>query len=432
MTDNDDTLRASERAILGSFLLAPNEAVRPALEVLTSADFSDARLGDLYDVVATMYGEGTPIELISVVAEAARSAGPARHMHAAEIFDLQAETFTASNVGWHINQVAEGAGKRRMKAHGTRLAQLAEGDMDLGELMKLARGEWESITHHTASELEAVTLGELLIGQDDYDWLIPDLLERLDRLILTGGEGSGKSTLARQIAILAAAGIHPTTFKAIKPIRVLVVDAENSARQWRRKARPLAAKAAQVGARDPRQHMHVVAMDQMEKTQGRLDLTKERDLGAVHRLIDRHEPDLLLIGPLYKLVPGAINSDDDAAPLLTALDSLRARGVAMVMEAHAGHGTGSSGDREWRPRGSAALMGWPEFGMGLAMDRSALMPGQPPTVFNLLRWRGDRDERAWPHTLVRGGVWPWTDDSSSHAQGLGPTWTPSHHAAVAS
>ena len=159
MTDSDDTLRASERAILGSFLLAPNEAVRPALEVLTAADFSDARLGDLYDVVATMYGEGTPIELISVVAEAARSAGPARHMHAAEIFDLQAETFTASNVGWHINQVAEGAGKRRMKAHGTRLAQLADGDMDLGELMKLARGEWESITHHTASELEAVTLG---------------------------------------------------------------------------------------------------------------------------------------------------------------------------------------------------------------------------------------------------------------------------------
>jgi hypothetical protein len=46
-------------------------------------------------------------------------------------------------------------------------------------------------------------------SDDEPDWLIPDLLERRDRLILTGEEGLGKSYLLRQIAIMAAAGLDP-------------------------------------------------------------------------------------------------------------------------------------------------------------------------------------------------------------------------------
>ncbi|MBK0297059.1 hypothetical protein IAE22_34985, partial [Bacillus sp. S34] len=82
-------------------------------------------------------------------------------------------------------------------------------------------------------------------------------------------------------------------------------------------------------------------------------------------------PDVLFIGPLYRLIPRAINSDDDAAPLLAALDTLRDRGLAMVIEAHAGHAVGHGGERDLRPRGSAALLGWPEFGLGLRQDKKA-------------------------------------------------------------
>jgi replicative DNA helicase len=131
-------------------------------------------------------------------------------------------------------------------------------------------------------------------------------------------------------------------------------------------------------------------------------LTRDAHLGQVHRLIDEFEPDVLFVGPLYRLTSRAINSDDDAAPLLSALDTLRDRGVALVMEAHAGHAVSSGGDREMRPRGSAALMGWPEFGMGIRQSKV------DPSTFDLVRWRGDRDQRNWPRFMKRGGVWSWT------------------------
>jgi replicative DNA helicase len=116
--------------------------------------------------------------------------------------------------------------------------------------------------------------------------------------------------------------------------------------------------------------------------------------------VDVHKPDLLYIGPLYKITSGAIQTDDDAAPLLVALDSLRERGLALLMEAHAAKGDGS-GTRDLRPRGSAALMGWPEFGFGLhPLDNGDV---------ELKRWRGDRDQRAWPTFMTRGHDWPWEE-----------------------
>jgi hypothetical protein len=98
-------------------------------------------------------------------------------------------------------------------------------------------------------DVHSITLGELLAQKDDEpDWLIPDLLERRDRLILTGEEGLGKSYLLRQFAIMAAAGLHPfNDLIHMKPVKVMVIDCENSEAQVRRKARGIAAYAAYHG-----------------------------------------------------------------------------------------------------------------------------------------------------------------------------------------
>jgi len=242
--------------------------------------------------------------------------------------------------------------------------------------------------------LAAKPLSEILDGDDAYDWIIPGLIERQDRAVFTGGEGAGKTTLMRQMAVLSAAGIHPFTFQPIKPVNVLVVDAENTERQWRRAVRWTSARAAEIGAVDPRHSLHITAGK-------RIDVTRGSHLGEIHRLVDLHKPDVLFIGPLYKLVPKAITNDDDAAPLLVALDSLRERGLALIMEAHAGKANGSDGERNLAPRGSAALMGWPEFGLGLRHT-------EDPKLVDVIRWRGDRDERDWPTRMYKGGDWPWT------------------------
>lgn len=391
----------AERAVVGAGLLDPN-TIRLAIDHCTPDDFRNPVLGQVFELMIGLRSAGYPVDEVTLAA-AARDRG-FRAVTPLALFDVKANTPTAAGVGAYARLVHEGGVSRRMVMAGTRIAQIGQSDGDLTERFAAADAEWRTVAGSAAARARAKTLREVLAEQDDdYDWLIPGLLERGDRFLLTGTEGLGKSTLVRQIAVCAAAGIHPLTFAPMDPLTVLVVDGENSERQWRRKTRALTWKAAREGQRDPQDatFLHCVA---------RMDLTSDRDLGFVHALVDEHEPDLLAIGPLYKLVPGAINDDTDAAPLINALDSLRGRGLALVMEAHAGHAQTKGGERDLRPRGSSALLGWPEFGYGLAVDKSEDPGG---SVVRMVRWRGDRDERAWPELLIRGGDWPWTDHSPS-------------------
>jgi hypothetical protein len=351
----------------------------------------------VYAIMLELYASSRPVDPISVDV-AIRESGTVRGVTAADLHTLMQETPTAENADYYARIVADRAGKRRIAKMGRIATQAGESDYSLEEAMGIVRGEWEAIHRQSATQLESKPLGEILQGSDEYDWLIPDLLERQDRVIITGGEGGGKSTFVRQLTILPAAGIHPTTFEEIEPLKVVVVDAENTERQWRRKARGIVAAAHARGIADPRT-LEVACVP-------RLDITREKDLGAIHRLIDKHQPDMLAIGPLYKLTPRAITSDDDAAPVINALDQLRGRDIALVMEAHAGHAMTAGGDRNLRPRGSSALLGWPEFGFGLAKDPD------DPHVRHVVRWRGDRDERAWPERLRWGSVFPFVDDST--------------------
>lgn len=386
----------AERAVIGAALLDPG-TLRWTSEHVGPEDFESVTLGTVYGIMLALHADGRPVDPISVDV-AIRESGTVRGVTAADLHTLMQETPTAQNADYYARIVADRAGKRRIAKMGRVATQAGESDYSLEEAMGIVRAEWESIHRQSATTLESKPLGEILQGSDEYDWLIPGLLERQDRVIITGGEGGGKSTFVRQLTILPAAGIHPTTFEEIEPLRVVVVDAENTERQWRRKSRGIVASALQRGIADPRK-IELACIP-------RLDITREKDLGAIHRLIDKHQPDMLAIGPLYKLTPKAITSDDDAAPVINALDQLRGRDIALVMEAHAGHAMTAGGDRNLRPRGSSALLGWPEFGFGLAKDPD------DPKLRHVVRWRGDRDERAWPERLRWGTVFPFVDDAT--------------------
>ncbi len=230
------------------------------------------------------------------------------------------------------------------------------------------------------------TVSEFLAVEDDpYDWLVPDVLERGDRLILTGPEGGGKSTLLRQLSVQLAAGIHPFGGEPFEPVRVLLLDVENSKRQVRRKLRPLFAAAK-------REQMPLyVAV----RPQG-LDLLQPRDRELLAGAIDAVRPDLIVGGPAYKLAGGDPTMEEPARVLAAWIDGMRAKyGLGLIMEAHSPYASGQQ-KRPLRPYGASLWSRWPEFGIHISADGE------------LSHWRGPRDERAWPTALQRGGAWPWT------------------------
>ena len=242
-------------------------------------------------------------------------------------------------------------------------------------------------------DITALTVAELLAEQDDEpDWLVPGLLERRDRLMLTGEEGLGKSHWLRQFAVHGAAGLHPLDMhRRISPLRTTVIDCENTWGQVRRKVRPMVEFAARLG-QDPSERM-------MVDCTSRMDITRDKDLARIHRLLDAQQPDLVVIGPLYRLVPRALQTDDDTAPVLAALDTIRDRGCALLMEAHAGHAIGKGGTRDLRPRGSSSLLGWPEFGYGMRHIAEGYA--------DIVQWRGPREERDWPSRVKRADGFRW-------------------------
>lgn len=224
--------------------------------------------------------------------------------------------------------------------------------------------------------------------EPEYDWLIPGLLERQDRLIVTGGEGKGKSTLLRQIGVQVAAGIHPFTLDPITPARVLYLDLENPRRLVRRALRPMRLSA---GTNLSRGYFTPVIWSEG------LDLRTPQDQIRLGDLIELVTPDLLITGPSYKLASGDPTTEEHARHVAGTIDRFRAMfGFALILEAHQPYAATPGSRRAERPYGASLWSRWPEFGLHLADDGA------------LTHWRGARDERDWPKALERGGEWPWT------------------------
>ena len=386
----------AEHYVIGACLLSA-DAVRFADAIVSPADFYRPQLGDAFAVMAEMRNAGDPIEPYTVAVRLKERG--TLGMDTMDLFRFMEATPSAHTVEFYAKQVREESVKRALRAAGQKLMQQASVDgvppsKTLSDAMEDLRG----IRDNTPSQgITSKKLSEILAVEEDHDWVVPGLFERGDRMIITGFEGFGKSTWIRQMAIQFAAGINPITMDHIEPLRVQVVDVENTEGQWRKEVRGMTAVAKKYGTADP-ENLDLAC-------HGRIDLTKDAALGAVHRLLDQNRPDILFIGPIYKMVPNGINNDDDAAPLITALDSLRDRGVVLVMEGHSPKGNGQN-VRDLSPRGSAALMGWPEFGFGLGPESDG------SDAASIQRWRGDRTRGTdWPKRLERGGPFPWTADN---------------------
>jgi AAA domain/DnaB-like helicase N terminal domain len=386
---------ASEQAVLGAVLSSAN-AGELARQALGPADFYRPQHQDLFSLITTMMRNGEPVDAVTVRPKL--ELAPIRGVDAPYLFKLIQSVPSVANVGYYATIVRGHAVRRRLIEAGHRVVQLALAEAESGiplveraisELERVrASGLGDGVTAQTYREF--LSAGEI---DDPYDWVVPGLLERGDRLVVTGTSGIGKSTLYRQMAVCAAAGIHPFTSQAVTPVVVLLIDCENGPAHIRRKLRPLIHQAAVI------QRPVADTCLWIESRVDGIDLAVDRDVSWLLRQVAGVHPDILAIGPLYRLAPRALNDDTDVAPVLNTLNLIRGKGVTILLEAH--HGRGG----DMAPRGSSALTNFPEFGLGLRPSQDANAIGR---TADLVHWRGDRDERNWPRALAAGGHWPWS------------------------
>jgi hypothetical protein len=274
---------------------------------------------------------------------------------------------------------------------------------DLNVLQKLTKAGNIVNSFNVGTPLDSgrsVSWDDLISESDDdsYDWLIENLLERGERVIVVAAEGVGKTMLARQVAILTAHGIHPFTFQRIKPVRTLMVDLENPEKIIRRSARKIVKRAKERSfTNDP-------VYDIFIKPSG-LDLLKMEDRMLLEEQIQKTNPELVVLGPLYKsfVDPGGRTSESVAIEVAKYLDSIRTvYDCALWLEHHAPLGNSMS-SRDLRPFGSAVWSRWPEFGISLQPDITSAIPD----VYDIGHFRGARDERSWPTKIKRGKLFPF-------------------------
>lgn len=395
----DAALEQAQATILAGIMDKPEQAAN-VFATVRIEDF-DQQYRLVAEAIHGLRLNRTQIDQLAVIDEMTRRGTLGRIGGASEVHRIS--QFFGS-VDYSVEIVARTARLRRLAVGGLRVQQLADQpDADpytiAQRMAEEARGVIDGI--EAEGDVLTPTLGEFLATEDHAsDWVIPGLLERADRLVLTGGEGLGKSTLFRQIGICAAAGIHPFTHQPIPPQRVLFVDCENSPGQMRRALRPLAIQAQRMGS-DPSEMVFV------ETRPEGIDVTTPEDEMWLVKRVSALQPSLLLTGSLYKMHAKNPNDEEPARQLARVLDRCRAAAnCALVIEAHSGHGFGNE-KRPVRPVGSSLWLRWPEFGYGL---RPADDFNEVERQVDLVPWRGDRSERSWPKRLRQGGTWPWRAD----------------------
>jgi RecA-family ATPase len=385
-----------EAMVVGACLY-PNDGFRDASKFVRPEDFGSTTLAKVFEIIGKLQLTGVVPDPGTVSALFPEHGIRDHQLNASQLWAMLSQAGSGSVAEFWAVRVHDVARRRRaFQAISVAGQGLNAEGLQVDDTLKQLSEDVKNLMDDTVSErIQPEFLVNLLADEnDDYDWLVEGLFEKGDRMIVTAAEGFGKTTWLRQLAVMFAAGIHPTRNCRMMSSRVLYIDPENSKSQWRREVRPMVRAASMRGTADPAHNIRLACTP-------RLNLVTGHDLAKIHRLIDEWSPEMLFIGPLYKLTSGSLNNEDDAAALINSLDSIRDRGVVLVMEAHAAKGY--SGQRNWTPRGSGALAAWPEFGLALVADP------EDENACTVERWRGDRDaQREWPKKMAKGrGTYPW-------------------------
>lgn len=412
-----------EQAVIGCALLGP--AGHVGILRLDEDDYADRRHRIIASVARDIVLRGKHLDVASLADElAARSqlstpggAGGSGYLH--ELNTLAPPAQTALHWATRVRQIAR---RRILGGRTQELSAMLAGEdsvANLDGLLATHRDHLDLLPPDLSTDEDELLTVEAMLAEADTpeDWLIPGLLERGERVVVTGGEGGGKSVMLKQFAACLAGGLNPWNGVRVSDgLRVLYIDAELSVRQNRSNYRWITNMVGRrmVAPGWKSRIFHCVRNDG-------LDLPGQ-DREWFHHVATKASPDVIIVGPVYKCMLGNEKDDVDVMKLLRVLDEVRVKhDAALIVEAHSPHGMDDA-TRPVRPIGSSVWLRWPEIGFGFRRDTDDSIEQMPtPDHLEVVSWRGQRGERDWPD-LIRWGSraanqFPWVPTR--------PDWAPS-------
>lgn len=228
-----------------------------------------------------------------------------------------------------------------------------------------------------AGEPKPFSIEELLdyAGQPDPNNVVGErYLCRGGSLLIQGQSGVGKSSFATQLAVQWAMGRPAFGIKVIKPLRVMVVQAENDKGDC----------ADQVAGVIKGLGINVFENEFDDLNRNLIFVRNTTDTGAaftdkLRRLVTKHRPDMVIVDPLLSFIGGDISKQEVCSQFLRNWlgPIMEESGVIMTFVHHAGKpSTDKDAKKGWSQNdwaylgmGSSELVNWARAVMTLVQQQ---------------------------------------------------------------
>lgn len=323
----------------------------------------------------------------------------------------------------HARALRNAAALRALSVASVRAQQQLEApDADPREVGALLMGDVELTIdrlYETPPDY-GMTISDLDSLPDRDPDLVPNWLRRRNVMMITGFEGGGKTWALMQIAVELAAGLRPFTHERITPLQVLYLDYENGQDVARDRLVRLARAAARDGVPRSVIDANLRYRDLMTSM---TDLADRKDEARFIADIAALRPDVVVAGPVYKMLAKDPRDDELARTFTRVLETARAKtGCAFILENHVPKQQGAHTERALMPVGSSLLARWASIGKGL---RPLKVGTQDGAFLRVEEWRGSRAASVWPGVLkaVYDVGWAWVPSDEAEVELLRGAWS---------